>query len=169
MTASDLEASFSEYVTARRPALVRTAYLLCGDAHLAEDLVQGALIKAVGHWKRIGDNPEPWLRKVMVNDHISGWRKHRGRERLTDMVPERAVTEGSDSGLADALRQLPPRQRAVIVLRYYEDLTERDTAEVLGVSLGTVKSQHADAVRRLRELVPDLVAGARGPAHTVTP
>jgi len=157
----DLEVSFTEYVAARRPALVRTAYLLCGDAHLAEDLVQGALIKAVARWRKIGDNPEPWLRAVMVNDHISGWRKHRGRERLTDALPERAAPEGSDLGLADALRLLPPRQRAVIVLRYYEDLTERATADVLGVAVGTVKSQHADAVRRLRELVPDLVAEVR--------
>ncbi|RNL79593.1 SigE family RNA polymerase sigma factor [Nocardioides marmorisolisilvae] len=150
-------ATFEEYVTARRPALVRTAYLLCGDAHLAEDLVQGALIKAVAHWRRIGDNPEPWLRRVMVNDHISGWRKHRGRERLTDTMPERVVEEGRDLGLAEALRLLPPRQRAVVVLRYYEDLTERETADVLGIALGTVKSQHADAVRRLRELVPSIV------------
>ena len=162
MRGPDAEASFTEYVAARRPALVRTAYLLCGDAHLAEDLVQGALIKAVGHWRRIGDNPEPWLRKVMVNDHISGWRKHRGRERLTEVVPDRATDPSSDLGLADALPMLAPRQRAVIVLRYYEDLTERDTAAALGVSIGTVKSQHADAVRRLRELVPTLEADQIG-------
>lgn len=150
--------SFVEFVSARRPALVRTASLLCGDAHLAEDLVQGALIKAVGRWGTIGENPEPWLRKVMVNDHISRWRKHRGRERLTDVVPDRATDREQDHGLAEALGLLPPRQRAVIVLRYYEDLTERDTADVLGVSVGTVKSQHADAVRRLRDLVPGLLA-----------
>jgi RNA polymerase sigma-70 factor (sigma-E family) len=154
---ADQEASFTEYVAARRPALVRTAYLLCGDVHLAEDLVQGALIKAVGHWRRIGDHPEPWLRKVMVNDHISGWRKHRGRELLTDAPPESATTDPRpDSGLLGALRALPPRQRAVIVLRYYEDLSERETADVLGVAVGTVKSQHAEAIRRLRDLVPNL-------------
>jgi RNA polymerase sigma-70 factor (sigma-E family) len=157
VTRRDERATFEEYVAARRPALVRTAYLLCGDAHLAEDLVQGALIKAVGVWRRIGDNPEPWLRKVMVNDHISRWRRHRGREQLTDVLPESPMVERPrDLGLADALRALAPRQRAVIVLRYYEDLTERETADVLGVSVGTVKSQHADAVRRLRELVPSL-------------
>jgi len=158
----DLEGSFTEYVVARRAALVRTAYLLCGDAHLAEDLVQGALIKAVAHWRKIGDNPEPWLRRVMVNDHISGWRKHRGRERLTDTMPERAAQAVQELGLAEALRLLPPRQRAVIVLRYYEDLTERETAVALSVSIGTVKSQHADAVRRLRELVPTLAANQIG-------
>jgi RNA polymerase sigma-70 factor (sigma-E family) len=162
-------AAFDEFVSARRPALVRTAYLLCGDAHLAEDLVQGALIKAVAHWRKIGDHPEPWLRKVMVHDHISGWRKHRGRERLTDTFPERAVEEGRDLGLAEALRLLPPRQRAVVVLRYYEDLTERQTADVLGVAVGTVKSQHTDAVRRLRALVPDLLADDEQPRPTVAP
>jgi RNA polymerase sigma-70 factor (sigma-E family) len=156
MARPDLEASFTEYVSARRPALVRTAYLLCGDAHLAEDLVQSALIKAVAHWRKIGDNPEPWLRTVMVHDHISRWRRHRGRERLTDLVPDAPVgAAGADLDLAAALRSLAPRQRAVIVLRYYQDLTEAETARILRVSVGTVKSQHADAVRRLRELVPN--------------
>lgn len=150
--------SFEHYVVSRRPALVRTAYLLCGDAHLAEDLVQQALVKAVAHWRRIGDNPEPWLRKVIVNDHVSGWRKHRGREQLTDVVPDRtAETAGRDLDLGTALALLAPRQRAVIVLRYYEDLTEHETARVLRVSVGTVKSQHRDAIARLRSIVPGLV------------
>jgi RNA polymerase sigma-70 factor (sigma-E family) len=156
---ADLRDSFTEYVTARRPALVRMAYLLCGDNHLAEDLVQSALIKAVGRWKRIGDNPEPWLRKVMVHEHISRWRKHRGRERLTDTIPDSAVaTTERDEQFAGALRLLAPRQRAVIVLRYYEDLTESETARVMGIALGTVKSQHRDAIARLRDLLPDLEA-----------
>lgn len=145
---------FTEYVAARRPALVRTAYLLCGDIHLAEDLVQGALIKAVGHWRRIGDHPEPWLRTVMARDSISRWRRHR-REHLTDRPPESAVVGAEDHGVLVALAQLPPKQRAVVVLRYYEELTERETAEALGVSVGTVKSQHHDAIRRLRTLLPD--------------
>jgi RNA polymerase sigma-70 factor (sigma-E family) len=154
----DLERSFAAYVADRRPALVRTAYLICGDAHLAEDLVQGALVKAVAHWRRIGDHPEPWLRKVIVNDHMSGWRKHRGRERLTDAVPDGPAGEAvRDLDLATALRRLPPRQRAVVVLRYYEDLTEQETARVLGVAVGTVKSQHRDAIARLRSTVPGLV------------
>lgn len=158
MAGPELERSFATYVANRRPALVRTAYLLCGDAHLAEDLVQAALVKAVGHWRRIGDNPEPWLRKVMVNDHISRWRRHRGREQVTETVPEGVVEEpGRDLDLAAALARLAPRQRAVVVLRYYEDLTEQETARVLGVSVGTVKSQHRDALGRLRALVPGLV------------
>jgi RNA polymerase sigma-70 factor (sigma-E family) len=160
VTRSEAEGSFAAYVAERRPALVRTAYLLCGDAHLAEDLVQAALVKAVGHWRRIADHPEPWLRKVIVNDHISRWRRHRGRERLTDVVPDAVAGEvGRDLDLAAALAELAPRQRAVIVLRYYEDLTEAETARLLGVSVGTVKSQHRDALARLRLLVPGLVVG----------
>lgn len=157
---ADLQEEFTAYVSARRPALVRTAYLLCGDVHLAEDLVQAALVKAVAHWKRIGDNPEPWLRTVMVNDHISRWRRLRGRERLVDRMPEAASGPGDqdrDLSLAAALATLAPRQRAVVVLRYYEDLTEVETARVLGIAVGTVKSQHRDALARLRALVPDLV------------
>jgi RNA polymerase sigma-70 factor (sigma-E family) len=160
VTRSEAEGSFAAYLAERRPALVRTAYLLCGDAHLAEDLVQAALVKAVGHWRRIADHPEPWLRKVIVNDHISRWRRHRGRERLTDVVPDAVAGEvGRDLDLAAALAGLAPRQRAVIVLRYYEDLTEAETARLLGVSVGTVKSQHRDALARLRLLVPGLVVG----------
>jgi RNA polymerase sigma-70 factor (sigma-E family) len=160
VTRSEAEGSFAAYLAERRPALVRTAYLLCGDAHLAEDLVQAALVKAVGHWRRIADHPEPWLRKVIVNDHISRWRRHRGRERLTDVVPDAVAGEvGRDLDLAAALAEQAPRQRAVIVLRYYEDLTEAETARLLGVSVGTVKSQHRDALARLRLLVPGLVVG----------
>lgn len=158
MADRDLEAAFTDYVAARRPALVRIAYLLCGDQHAAEDLVQSALVKAVGQWRRIGDDPEPWLRRVMVNDHISRWRRHRGRERLVDAVPDRAAPQtGGYEELAAALAQLAPKQRAVIVLRYYEDLTEAQTARVLGVSVGTVKSQHSDALKGLRGVVPGLV------------
>lgn len=163
MAQADLEQSFTDYVAARRSALVRTAYLLCGDEHLAEDLVQSALIKAVGRWKRIGDRPEPWLRKVMVNDHISRWRRSRGREQLTAQVPDRPVAAADrDHDLLNALKALAPRQRAVVVLRYYEDLTEAETADVLGVSVGTVKSQHRDAVTRLRSLVPTLAEVSGG-------
>jgi RNA polymerase sigma-70 factor (sigma-E family) len=161
MGSGDDRAQFEQYVLARRPALVRTAYLLCGDMHLAEDLVQTALVKAVGHWRRIGDHPEPWLRKVIVNDHISRWRRHKGREHLTVVVPERQADGAErDLDLWAALARLAPRQRAVVVLRYYEDLTEAETARVLGIGVGTVKSQHRDAIARLRELVPALASVA---------
>ncbi len=156
MSASE---SFEEYVTAQMPALLRTAYLLTGHRHDAEDLVQSTLVKCVSAWKRIEHNPDGYVRRVMVNDNISRWRRHRGREVLTEHPPETGATGGDPAdGLAlqRALSRLAPRQRAVIVLRYYEDLTERETADILGVAVGTVKSQTRDALRRLRVALPNL-------------
>jgi RNA polymerase sigma-70 factor (sigma-E family) len=144
--------SFDAYVSARYPSLLRTAYLLTGHHHDAEDLVQTALVKAVGAWKRIEDSPDAYVRRILVNENVSRWRRHKGREMLTDRTPEGAVASEPDDTIAlrDALAGLAPRQRAVIVLRYYEDLTERETAEVLGIAVGTVKSQTRDALVRLR-------------------
>lgn len=164
--------SFEEFVAARRPALLRTAFLLTGQAADAEDLVQTTLIKVVPRWGRIKDNPEAYVRKVLAREATTRWRIRRWRETVVEHLPDREAT-GPDltSGIAlrDALLRLPPRQRAVIVLRYYDDLTERETAATLGVSIGTVKSQTSDALARLRVLIPDLaspdgssVAGLRG-------
>ncbi len=161
MARRDREAaeSFEAFVAARYAALVRSATLLCGDHHGGEDLVQGALVKAVAVWHRIAENPEPYVRRIMVNDNISRWRRHKGRVDVRASVPDdRATTPDSDTrvDLAAALAQLPPRQRTVIVLRYFEDLTERQTADLMGIGVGTVKSQTRDALARLRRLVPDL-------------
>ena len=144
--------SFEEYVAARRGALLRTAFLLTGHHEDAEDLVQVALVKVVPRWSRIADDPEPYVRKVLVHESVSRWRRRRWREVHTDAVPETPVDDpGADRlALRDALAHLAPRQRAVIVLRYYEDLTEVETARVLGISVGTVKSQARDALARLR-------------------
>jgi RNA polymerase sigma-70 factor (sigma-E family) len=149
---------FEQWVAARRGALLRTAYLLTGDPHGAEDLVQVALLKAVPHWRRIAANPEPYVRRILARESVHRWRRRRWREVHTDQVPETRVEgPGADRVvLQQALARLAPRQRAVIVLRYYEDLTERETAALLGVTTGTVKSQARDALARLRELVPDL-------------
>lgn len=150
---------FEEYVAARRAALLRTAYLLTGQHADAEDLVQVALVKAVPRWARIADDPEPYVRRILVNENVSRWRARRWREVHTDTLPERPAAGGDRDAalvLRDALAQLAPRQRAVIVLRYFEDLTERETADVLGVRIGTVKSQARDALARLRVLVPEL-------------
>ncbi|RJS47078.1 SigE family RNA polymerase sigma factor [Nocardioides cavernaquae] len=147
------EPDFEEYVAARMPALLRTAYLLTGHHQDAEDLVQMALIKVVPRWRRIADRPDPYVRKVLVHEHVSRWRNRRWREVHTDRVPETAEpAPGHDDRLSlqAGLAALAPRQRAVIVLRYYEDLTERETAEALGISVGTVKSQARDALARLR-------------------
>ena len=150
---------FEEYVAARMPALLRTAYLLTGHPQDAEDLVQAALVKVVPAWKRVAGSPDAYVRRVMVNENISRWRKRRGREVLVAEMPEE---HSVDVDLADALAlqralaALAPRQRAVVVLRYYEDLSERETAEALGIAVGTVKSQMRDALVRLRQELPDL-------------
>lgn len=163
---------FEEFVAARRPALLRTAYLLTGQHQDAEDLVQVALVKAVPRWRRIADDPEPYVRRILVNENVSRWRSRRWREVHTDRVPERAADQrGQDASitLRAALARLAPRQRAVVVLRYYEDRTERETAELLGIGVGTVKSQARDALARLRELVPDLATDQEVRLATVDP
>ncbi|CAI9413414.1 SigE family RNA polymerase sigma factor [Nocardioides sp. T2.26MG-1] len=153
--------SFEQYVAARRGALLRTAYLLTGSHADAEDLVQVALVKAVPHWKRIADHPEPYVRKILARESVSRWRRRRWREVSTDTLPETAVAGPAADRviLQQALARLAPRQRAVVVLRYYDDLTERETAATLGIAVGTVKSQARDGLARLRELVPDLAQG----------
>jgi RNA polymerase sigma-70 factor (sigma-E family) len=150
---------FEAFVAARYAALLRTAYLLTGNHHDAEDLLQQALVKAVGAWGRLQGDPEPYVRTILVRQNISRWRGRRWRELTTDTPPETAVVEGGTEDritLHRALGSLAPRQRAVVVLRYYEDLTEVQTADALGISVGTVKSQTRDALRRLRESMPGL-------------
>ena len=150
---------FEEFVAARRPALLRTAYLLTASHADAEDLVQTALINCVAVWKRIADRPEPYVRRVLARESVSRWRRRRWRETSVGAVPEGSTQEQDVAGrlaLREALGALPPRQRAVIVLRYYEDLTERDTASVLGIAVGTVKSQAREGLARLRQRLPDL-------------
>ena len=145
---------FEEFVLARRGALLRTAYLLTGDHHDAEDLVQSALIKVVPKWARIKEHPEPYVRQVLARESVNRWRGRRWREATTDVVPEAMPHPCADSAdriaLLEELRRLSPRQRAVLVLRYFNDLTEADTAEALGISVGTVKSHVRDALARLR-------------------
>jgi RNA polymerase sigma-70 factor (sigma-E family) len=150
---------FEAFVTARYGALLRTAYLLTGDHHDAEDLLQQSLVKAVGAWGRVRGDPEPYVRTILVRQNVSRWRRRRWRELSTDTPPDVISLEAPADDrlvLLRALDLLAPRQRAVIVLRYYEDLTETQTAEVLGISPGTVKSQARDALRRLRGALPDL-------------
>jgi RNA polymerase sigma-70 factor (sigma-E family) len=152
--------SFSRWAGERQLALLRTAVLLTGDHQRAEDLLQEALTKVALRWRRLADgHPEAYARQVMVRDNISWWRKHR-REVVGD-PHDRAAAGAEDATdrrllVSEALGRLTPRQRAVVVLRYYDDLTERDTAEALGVSVGTVKSQTHLALRRLREAAPEL-------------
>jgi RNA polymerase sigma-70 factor (sigma-E family) len=144
-------ADFEGFVGARREALLRTAYLLTGDHHDAEDLVQTALIKVVPKWARIKDHPEPYVRRVLARESVSRWRGRRWREVTTDVVPEAMHHDSTDRiALLEDLRRLSPRQRAVLVLRYFDDLTEADTAAALGISVGTVKGYAREALTHLR-------------------
>ena len=146
------QATFDDFVAARSRALLRTAYLLTHDHALAEDLLQTALTKAWFAWRRIDGDPEPYVRRILVNTYASWWRRKWNGERPTEEVPEPATAEpGSEpTDLWRAMERLPRRQRAVVVLRYVEDLTEVQTADVLGCSVGTVKSQCSKALAKLR-------------------
>ncbi len=146
---------FQEFVEARYGDLVRIGYLLTGSAHEAEDLVQAALLRAMRGWSRV-DEPMAYVRRTMINQHISLWRRHRARELLTSIVPDRHVRDPADrvadrQALYDAMRTLSARTRAVIVLRYWADLPEAEVAAYLGCSVGTVKSRASRGLARLRE------------------
>lgn len=155
--------SFREFMTAHQQSLMRTAYLLTGDAHLAEDLLQSVLLKMLGRWHKSAHvaSPQAYARKALVNQYIS-WRRRlvRTAELPSAEPPERSHSSEESTivrlAMRQALAQLPPKQRAVIVLRYYEDLTEHETAKLLNCSIGTVKSQAHDALARLRALAPEL-------------
>ncbi len=150
---------FRTYVAARSPALLRTAYLLTGNRADAEDLLQTALAKTYLAWDRIREREavDGYVRRVMVNTQTSWWRRRKVDEHPTGELPERGSgrDETADLDLHDALwtalATLPKRQRAMVVLRYYEDLSEAETARVLGVSVGTVKSTTSRALVKLRD------------------
>ena len=151
------EEVFRDFVTARGAALLRTAYLLVGDRGRAEDLLQTALVKTYVAWSRIRDIGalEAYVRRTMANTAVSWWRGRRFRERPVETVPDQPERdETADGAERDAmwayLRELPTKQRAVLVLRYYEGLSEAETAQVLGVSRGTVKSHASRALAALR-------------------
>jgi RNA polymerase sigma-70 factor (sigma-E family) len=156
---------FRDYVAARQAALFRSALLLTGHRQDAEDLLQAALTKLAVRWPTIQRTgaPDAYVRTTMYHQWISWWRRHRrGREYALPAVPEAPVpgdlaADGAlRLALAQVLRRLTPKQRAVVVLRYYEDLTESEVAQVLGCSVGTVRSQVARTLTRLRTLCPDL-------------
>jgi RNA polymerase sigma-70 factor (sigma-E family) len=153
---------FSEFVTARSARLTRLAYVLTGDQHAAEDLLQNSLVKAAAHWGRIHTAPEAYVRRIMYRERAS-WLRRRARRRETVMaqVPEPATGDGAAGvearlALRAALLALPPRRRAVLVLRYLEDLPDSQVAEILGCSVGTVRSQNHKAVAQLRLALPSL-------------
>lgn len=144
--------TFDDFVRARLAHLLRFGRALTGDEHRAADLVQDALERALPKWGRIED-PEGYLRRIMVNRNVSVWRGVR-RERLTSVTPDTTHLDPErDDALFEALRRLPARQRTVIALRYLADQTEAQTAEAMGCSLGTVKSQASAAMKTLRGLL----------------
>jgi RNA polymerase sigma-70 factor (sigma-E family) len=150
---------FGEFMRNRASLLHQNAYLLCGDWHLAHDLVQDTLVKAYEHWPRVrqADSPDAYVRRILLNEARGRWRR-RDRTAAVSRFPEGREPVAPDvtdevarrTGLLQALQALPLRQRATVVLRYVEGMSERETAAVLGCSEGTVKSQSARALGTLR-------------------
>jgi len=155
------EASFTAWAAARQHALMRTAFLLTGDYQRAEDLLQDALTKVALRWSRLADGqPEAYARTILVRDNVSWWRR-RGREIVVEAPPEppgRHDTVASERRMlvTDALNHLTDKQRSILVLRFYEDFSVPQTAQTLGISEGTVKSQTHAALARLRQKAPEL-------------
>jgi RNA polymerase sigma-70 factor (sigma-E family) len=156
------EREFTAFVTERTHVLFRVAYALCGDQHGAEDLLQGALAKAAVKWSSISGEAEHYVRRILYRDFVNAWRWRRRRpERSMAQLPERAARpDVADEAvqrlhIRAALATLPPRQRAVLVLRYLEDLPEQQVAEILGCAPGTVASQASRALAKLRTRVGD--------------
>jgi len=156
------DVEFEEWLIAREAALQRTAHLLTGDVHAAQDLVQEALGKLYLAWDRIEDRSrvDAYARRILVNEHRTAWRRPvRRREQVTDELPDHPVAAAEYDDRREALWRivcgLPPRQRAVVVLRFYEQLTEVEVADLMGISEGTVKSQSSRALATLRTALPD--------------
>jgi RNA polymerase sigma-70 factor (sigma-E family) len=167
MSRDDASANdFEDFVRNSSRALHRSAYLLTGDKYAAEDLVQSALARTHRAWARIEDpaNAEAYTRKVMYHLQVSWWRRNRVPESVTEdtVEPRPDGGPGEATGVANrmtihgALQKLSPKQRQVLIYRYFEDRTEVETAELLGISVGTVKSQTAKALEKLRAVAPEL-------------
>ena len=164
----DREVELREFVSARGAALSRTAYLLTGDHQAAEDLVQDTYVVLVRRWQKSGMvDPEAYVRRILYSRFVDGRRRRRLSELPWASPPD--ASRGDEAGTAidrltlkGALDRLTPRQRAVLVLRFYEDLTEVQAAAALGISPNTVKSQTRVALQRLRELVPEAVESFEG-------
>ncbi|WP_043633983.1 SigE family RNA polymerase sigma factor [Nonomuraea candida] len=149
-------ADFEHYVEQRSARLLRTAYLLCRDWGTAEDLVQTALARAWLAWRRVGANPDPYVYRILTNTHASWWRRRWRGEVATGELPDSACPQdaqaalGTREALRKALAALPPKQRAVVVLRYFADLPDEEIAGIVGCSVATVRSQASRALAKLR-------------------
>jgi RNA polymerase sigma-70 factor (sigma-E family) len=153
---------FTEFVHAVWPGLYRTAYLMLGDHQLAEDLVQTSLAKTYASWRKVRDpGAAPGYARVVLAHTAASWFRRRSwrNEHPTETIPDSGIEHDPSTrpALIDALGTLAPRQRAVVVLRYYDDLSVREVAHALGISEGTVKSQTSDALARMRTLLGESV------------
>ncbi|HVE99541.1 MAG TPA: SigE family RNA polymerase sigma factor [Mycobacteriales bacterium] len=152
----DRERAFSEYVAARRPTLFRTACVLCGDPHLAEDIVQNTLARLYADWPRVtrADNVEGYVRRMLINSHYSDrrrpWRRESASGLPVELPLEPTMAPEDADAIWAAIRRLPPGQRKVVVLRHIWDRSVEETAADLGISTGTVKTQTRDALAALR-------------------
>ena len=177
------ETDFSAFVVARGPALLRLAVLLTADADTAQDLVQDALVRVLPRWSRVAahGNPEAYVRAALRSAWIDSWRRRRREVVVADAPADAMLAVAADGAEADglggaavrlsveaALARLTERQRAVLVLRFYEDLTEAETARLMRCSVSTVKSQTRRALGRLRALAPDLVLLVDGEPRAMT-
>lgn len=153
------EQEFTAWAAGVERRLLRSAYLLTGDLHRAEDLVQEALVKVAMRWDRLRDgNPTAYARTILVRDNISWWRRRR-ESPVEEVAGAAAASTDPDAAMVvrRALMRLTPAQRAVVVLRHLDDLSVEETAEILRVAPGTVKSQNAAALARLRDGAPELL------------
>ncbi|MPQ96677.1 SigE family RNA polymerase sigma factor [Modestobacter sp. I12A-02628] len=157
--------AFDDFVAARRAAVLRTAVLLTGDRGRAEDLVQTAFFETYRRWRRLDDQRDPvaYVRKVLVTTHLSWLRRRSSSEAVVSELPDTGHAGHADGvverdRMRTALATLPPRVRTTLVLRFYEDLSEAETARLMGCSVGTVKSQTARGLGRLRDHLQDTPA-----------
>lgn len=178
MRSRSRDEGFTEFLHARQPALLRTAYLLTGERANAEDLLQNSLAKLYLAWDKVRDRDsvDAYLRRIMINENYATWRRPwKRREIVVDQIPEAGhgiVDEYDDGGSArlwSFVQTLPKRQRAVIVLRYYEQLSEAEIADALGCSVGTVKSQASRALASLRARAPQSLDPHSADPHSADP
>jgi len=158
-----MDQQLAEYVSARWPALVRYATVVCGDAAEGEELAQAALVRVASRWRVLHDRHDidAYVRTAIVNGHLNKRQRLWRREERVGSTPQVVVADASDRvgrgvDIRRALAALPPRQRAVLALRYLDDQSEAQTAAILGCSVGTVKSQASKALATLRESFPEL-------------
>ena len=157
------DAEFTAFVAARSPSLLHTAWLLCGDAHRAEDLVQETYVRLYRKWRSMNGQPWSYARKTLVNLNTDRWRSTR-LEVVSDSLPEAGSTGDEEQvdarrALIDALGTLPRRERDVVVVRHYADLSEIQVADLLGIEVGTVKSAGSRGLARLRTQLDPALEG----------